>query len=233
MAGPAAILGEIHRLRRHAANLQAEIERMPLILKAQEAKVLRQEELVRLAHENLKRVKILCNDKELQLKTAEQQISKHEKQMNEATSKKEYDALRSEIASERTKIRAIEDEILDCMAKVEEESGRLPEAQSAVERAKQELVLREREAQERIASLKHELQQALDEIRVIEDKLPGDIRPHYDRLIDARGEDAMAAVRNRICQACNTEITAQNYNDLMLNQFVLCKSCGRILYLPA
>jgi predicted nucleic acid-binding Zn-ribbon protein len=48
----------------------------------------------------------------------------------------------------------------------------------------------------------------------------------------ARGADAMAAVENRTCTACYTEITAQNYHELILGQLVVCKSCGRILYLP-
>ncbi len=46
------------------------------------------------------------------------------------------------------------------------------------------------------------------------------------------GPDGMAAVKNRSCAACSTEITAQSYNELLQEQFVACKSCGRILYLP-
>jgi uncharacterized protein len=232
MAGPAIILREIHRLRRHAANLQSEIERMPRLLKAQEAKVARQEELVRQAQEALKRTKMDSHEKEMHLKGIEQQISKHEKQLNEATSRKEYDALRVEIASEKTKIRAIEDEILDYMGRIEQESARIPEAEKAVKVAKEEHAQKQREGETRIAELKQVLDQALQEIDRVEATLPPDIRPQYDRVVAARGEDAMAAVKDRTCQACYTEITAQNYNDLMLGQFVLCKNCGRVLYLP-
>src|SRR5438132_12063699 len=101
MAGPATILRDIHRLRRHARDLRAEIERGPRLLKGQQTKVARQEDVVREAQERLKRLKVTCHDKEVQLKQTLQQISKHEKQLNEATSKKEYDALKSEIASDR------------------------------------------------------------------------------------------------------------------------------------
>ena len=66
----------------------------------------------------------------------------------------------------------------------------------------------------------------------VEAKLPDDIRPHYQRLLSARGEDALSAVEGRSCTACYTEITQQNYHNLTCDQFVLCKSCGRILYLP-
>ena len=41
----------------------------------------------------------------------------------------------------------------------------------------------------------------------------------------------MSGVQGRTCTACYTEITAQNYNDLLQGNFVICQSCGRMLYL--
>src|ERR1051326_7621476 len=101
MAGPATILRELHRLRRHAKQLQAEIGRGPRLLQAQQAKVSRQEEVAREAQETLKRLKVTSHEKEVQLKAKQQQIVKHEKQLNEASGKKEYDALRAEIAGDK------------------------------------------------------------------------------------------------------------------------------------
>ena len=43
MVSSASILREIHRLRRHAKNLQDEIERLPRLLRAQQVKAARQE----------------------------------------------------------------------------------------------------------------------------------------------------------------------------------------------
>jgi uncharacterized protein len=232
MAGPATILREIHRLRRHARDLRAEIERGPRLAKGQQAKVARQEELLREGQEGLKRLKILFHDKEVQLKQTLQQINKHEMQLNQAASKKEYDALKSEIAADRQKCKELEDEILDAMGKIEEDTARLPEQDKAVKRAREEYTEFEKSQREREASLQEQLGQALEQIKQVEASLPKDIRPQYDRLVAARDEDALAPVQNRTCMACYTEITAQAYNDLMLSQFVLCKSCGRALYLP-
>jgi predicted nucleic acid-binding Zn-ribbon protein len=232
MAGPATILREIHRLRRHAKDLQAEIERGPRLLKAQQAKVTRQEEAVRDAHDTLKRLKMSSHDKEGLLKATLQQIGKHEKQLNEAGSKKEYDALKTEIAADKKKCQELEDEILGYMAEIEERTAQLPDLEKAVQQAKAEYAEFEKNSQGRIAGLTEQLTQALGGIKDVEATLPADVRPQYDRLVAARGEDALAAVEHRTCMACYTEITAQSYNDLMLSQFVLCKSCGRTLYLP-
>src|SRR5207237_1122072 len=92
MTSPAATLRELHRLRRHAKDLQTEIERAPRLLKAHHAKVTRQEETLRLGQEALKRLKVVMHDKEGELKTAQQLVAKYEDQRNKATSKKEYDA---------------------------------------------------------------------------------------------------------------------------------------------
>ena len=64
----------------------------------------------------------------------------------------------------------------------------------------------------------------------VEALLPDEIRALYLRQITGRGEDALAVVENRVCSACNTELTAQNYNELLDEKFVVCpsrSSCSR------
>jgi predicted nucleic acid-binding Zn-ribbon protein len=233
MAGPASILREIHRLRRHAKDLQTETERIPGRLKAQQNKVHKQEENLREAQESLKKLKVAVHEKEGTLRATHQAIAKHQKQLNEAVSnKKEYDALQSEIAAEKQTQRRLEDEILEGMAETEDRTNQLPELEKALQRAREECAQFEKESRTRQASLTEQLQQAQAQLKEVEAALPADIRPQYDRLLQARGEDAMAGLQNRSCQACYTEITGQMYNELLSGHFVMCKNCGRLLYLP-
>jgi predicted nucleic acid-binding Zn-ribbon protein len=231
-AGPTETLREIHRLRRHAKNLQEELDRLPRELKAQQAKVTRSEQTLHDSQETLKHLKVSIHEKEVTLKSTHQAIAKHQKQLNEAGGKKEYDALQSEIAAEKFKLQKTEDEILNGMMEMEERTGQVPELEKAVKQAKQECAEFERSSGERQANLKAQLDQAQKELSDVEVHLPDDIRPQYQRLVAARGEDSMTAAVNRSCVACYTEITSQMYNDLLAGRFVLCKSCGRLLYLP-
>lgn len=231
MAGPATILREIHRLRRHAKDLRADMERLPRLLKAQQAKVAKQEELLREAQDDLKHLKVTTHEKEVQLRSTHQQIAKHQKQLNEAVSKKEYDALQSEIASDREACKHLEDEILEGLAAIDEKTALVPELEKAVQRAKEEAAQFEKEMQARQANLSTMLSQASQQLKEVEGTIPDNVRPQYERLVLVRNEEAMSVVENRTCSACYTEITAQNYNELLMGQFVLCKSCGRILYL--
>jgi predicted nucleic acid-binding Zn-ribbon protein len=231
-AGTASTLREIHRLRRHAKNLQDELNRIPLLTKAQHAKVARAETALTEAQEGLKKLKVSIHEKETTNKAIYQTIAKHKKQRNESSGKKEYDALSAEIAVEEHKAQKLEEEILAGMMEVEERTGKIPELEQGVKRAKQECAEFEKGIGERQTNLRTEFERAEADLKEVEVHLPDDIRPQYQRLVAARGEDAMAQVVNRGCVACYTEITAQLYNDLLAGRFVLCKNCGRLLYLP-
>jgi predicted nucleic acid-binding Zn-ribbon protein len=232
MPGPAAILREIHRLRRHAKDLQDRIAQLPRQLKAQQARAEREEQSLREAQDHLKHLKVTTHEKEITLKTLQGQIKKYEKQMEEATAKKEYDSLKAEIAAAREKVRQLEDEILDTMVETEEETARLPEREQAVKQAKADLAQFEVEQKARQAELTAQFQQMMAQVAEVEATLPtGKVHDEYKRLVRARGEDALALVAGRTCAACYTEITGQQLQDLMLGQLVLCKSCGRMLYL--
>jgi predicted nucleic acid-binding Zn-ribbon protein len=232
MAAPAAIFREIHRLRRHAQDLQDQIDRGPRLLKVQQAKITQQEDALRQGQEALKRLKVSNHEKEGLLKATLNQITKHERQLNEAASKKEYDALRAEIESDRRTCQRLEDDILNTMEEIEHRAAQIPELEKGVQRAREEYAEFENNAHSRQADLVTLLGQALQTLKDVEGTLSADVRPQYDRLTAARGEDALAAVQDRTCTACYTGITAQNYNELIQGQFVFCKTCGRILYLP-
>jgi predicted nucleic acid-binding Zn-ribbon protein len=231
MSSPAAILREVHRLRRHIRDLKNEIDRGPKTLAIQQAKIARQEDAYREAQERIKRLKMNIHEKETSLKAKNQQIDKHRQQLNSAGSKKEYDALKLEIANEGKECSLLEDDILNDMAASEEMVAQLPQLQEAAERSKEESARFQKDHEARLVGLTEQMNQAIQQLKEVEATLPEDIRAHYDRLIAARGDDALSVVQERTCLACYTEITAQNRNDLLVGQFVLCKSCGRMLYL--
>ena len=109
MAGPAVVFREIHRWRRNARDLEEKLEVIPRQLKIQQARVARHEEAYREAQEAIKRLKVAVHDKEVSLRTRGSQIAKHQKQLNEAESKKEYDALQAEIAAEKAECQRLEE----------------------------------------------------------------------------------------------------------------------------
>jgi predicted nucleic acid-binding Zn-ribbon protein len=104
--------------------------------------------------------------------------------------------------------------------------------EKAVQKAKADLAKFEADQGERLGRFGAEREAALAQLAQVEENLPEDILMVYNREVNSRGEDALAAVQNRTCSACYTEITSQMFNDLSRGSFVACKACGRILYLP-
>ncbi|MCS7046495.1 MAG: C4-type zinc ribbon domain-containing protein [Gemmataceae bacterium] len=230
MSGPGPIFREIHRLRRHIAELESAAENGPRQLKAQQNKVAKEEESVRQAQETLKRIKIKIHEKETSIKATQAEIAKYERQLSEISTKKEYDALRTEIARARDQIRQIEDEILELMLEHDEKAKLVPEAEKTVKKAKEALAQFERELSERLQRYADEKARAVGQLKQVEATLPAEVRPQYDRLVLSKGADSIAVVEEQSCSACYTAVTPQMANQLRGGEFVLCTSCGRILY---
>ena len=232
MSGPAVTIREIARLRRFAHDLQEQIDRGPRQLKAQKAKVARQEEMQRDAQELLKKIKVSVHEKEVTIKTTHAQLTKHTGQLNAAASKKEYDALKVEITAEKAKFAQLEDEILAAMADIEERTAQLPELEKSVQTAREEFKKFEAGAGERHTALVQQLNETLAKLKEVEVAIPADLRTAYNRIVGGQGADAFASVVDGNCTACYTAITVQSHTELLMENFTACKSCGRMLYLP-
>jgi len=231
MPGPSSILRELHRLHRHAEDLRTQINRGPQTIKAHQEKTAKLEELLHQAQGSIKKLKVSLHDKEVSLKAQQQVVAKHEKQLNEATSRKEYDALRAEIENDKKACSKIEDEMLVVMEEIETRNLQIPEYEKGVKKGKEDTARVIDDIQTRRNEFTDRLNEALKSIHEVEVSLPDDVKALYDRLVAARGDSAMSSVQGRTCSSCYTEITAQNQNELMQEKLVLCKNCGRILYL--
>jgi predicted nucleic acid-binding Zn-ribbon protein len=231
MSGPAPILREIHRLRRYADELQEQLDRLPRQRKAHQARLAKAEQGLKDEQEAIKRLKLTATEKEKTIRQKSELIARYEAQQNTVSSKKEFDALRLEIAHNQELCRKLEEEVFAAMAEGEERAGKLPEVERQLGEVRAGVTKWEADAQPREADLKAQLADAQAALKVEEAKLPADLRPMYLRTIASLGTDGLAEARDRNCTSCNTEITLQMKEDLGYERFVLCRSCGRILYL--
>ncbi len=232
MSSTAELMREVHRLRRFARDLQEQIDRTPKQILVQKAKLGRQEDAARENQEAIKKLKVAVHEKDVTLKTTHGQIAKHQAQLNAAASKKEYDALQTEIAGDRAKCATLEEESLTALAESEDRTAKVAELDQAAKLAKEELARFEKDSGTRLESLKKQLNETQSQLKEVEANVPANIRSSFDRIVKGKGVDAFAPVVDRGCGACRTEIIAQQYNELLMGAFVVCKSCGRILYLP-
>jgi predicted nucleic acid-binding Zn-ribbon protein len=228
---PAEALRELHALHLNLDDARLQLERGPKQLQARRQHMQRKKQEVEQAEEELKRLRMLADQKELHLKSNEQKIADLQVRLNAVKTNREYQAIRDQVDADKMANSVLEDEILETYSRIDEHRTSLQTAEEELNRATQETQeMEETVAQQsrRLASRMKELEEML--VRAVE-ALPLDARDIYARLVAARGADAMAAVEGDSCTGCYTAITPQMYNELLMNQLVCCKSCGRLLYL--
>lgn len=222
----------IHRLRQHARELQAEIDRAPIQFKARQTVAAKPAKARDDGKDKLKKLKVTTLERESELKAQHKQIERWKQQQSEATDQKQYETLKHEIADGQARCDALEEQILTTMGEAEELAAQIPALEAAAAAAQKEFETFQAEQKERQARLAAELKQAMEDLKTIETAIPDEVRPEYSRRIASYGADALASAAGSSCGHCHTAVAAQVMIHLSLGHFVTCTACYRALYLP-
>src|SRR5262245_26885309 len=111
---------ECHRLRRHARNLQQEIELGPRVLKEKQEWLASEDAAQKEAHDAIKRAKLKLKEDEGSLKQIEQHLDKLGTRAMTVTTMKEMEATKHETETAQGKKSELEDAILAGMTEIEE-----------------------------------------------------------------------------------------------------------------
>ncbi len=232
MSTAASGLRELHQLHIQLRDVNEKLARGPKQIKARELFVQRKQAELETQKEKLITQKKAADERSLQLKTNEAKIAELRGKLNTASSNREFDIINGQIAADTMANSVLEDEILECLEKVDQaqvEHGKLGEevqaALAQVERLSKETADAEPGLREEAASLGAAIAEA-------EKGLPGDVAVVYRRLLNAHGSGALAAVVNGACSECNVGLSPQSRVELNSGKITFCRPCGRLLYLP-
>src|SRR5437868_1759314 len=187
MSGLIALLRDLHRVHRQKRDLREHRDRLPYQLKAQRARAVRAEAAVKEVQDALKRLKVGIHEKEVSLKAKAQQIEKWETQINLVTSKKEYDALKLEMAHTKEECGRLEDQVLLAMTEIDERNAALPGLEKTMREIRDEVGRFEAEAREKQANLDQDMAKIEAQLKELEAQLPDDFRAAYHRVVNALG----------------------------------------------
>ena len=232
MNAPADALRELHRIHRQIANLTAELARGPKMIQAHGKKTDILQAATDGAEEESKKVRMLVDDKNLQLKTREGRIADLRAKLNACGTTKEYQALQEQIAADEMACSVLEDEILEALEKVEERQAAVVEAKKSLEAGQAELGKVSENVKQRQGLVKEDLQRAEDQLTSAEAALPADFKGDYERIVQLKGEDAMAVLDGESCGGCYQRLTTNMVSELLMSRVVTCQGCGRMLYPP-
>lgn len=223
-------LRECHRLRKHIKNLQEEIDRGPRVLKSIDRQLEEERVEHKDHHDTITKLKLKQREDEGTLKQTETRLAKLEGQLLGISVPKEYEAKKSEIKQATEKKVQLEDAILVTMGELEERTSAIPAVEKKWSEAQAEHKQAVVDANARIVTLKADLEQSKAELLKAETGVPDKARAQYDHLVKARGPDAIAGVKDKVCQGCRTGLSQQRLMEVQSGMYILCQNCGRMLY---
>jgi len=208
----------LQELPEQFARLDEELAAVETRLQEEEARISRQQKAYR-----------DCEDK---IRTKQESIKKSDQKLLSIKNNKEYQAVLTEIEDRKADIAALEDEMLDLLFAVEAAEQDLAAARKAAETSRQQIAEERRELEKQQTAAEEKLAALETDGMAFSEQLSG---PLLDQYLEVRrsvpGGQAVAAVRNFICQGCNMNIPPQMYNELhTTNVLRFCPFCSRIIY---
>jgi uncharacterized protein len=224
------VFREAHRLRKHLRELQKEIELGPRVLKSRQDELDEERQAHKDHYDAITRLKLKQREDEGTLKQTDTRLAKLEDQLTGISVQKEYDAKKSEIAQARAKKADLEDAILTTMTEIEDRTAAIPAIEQKWADAQAAFAEFQRQAADRLEMLKNDQAASMKALAKVEEGVPDDIRPRYEKLVKAHGPEAMAGVKGKSCQACRTDLTDQKVIELRRGEFMQCSTCGKLLF---
>jgi len=212
------------------SDLRERLARGPKQIQAREAHVAKLQQDLGKLHDNAKSCRISADKKQLDLRTSENKIIELRTKLNACSSNKEYQALLDQIAAAEMANSVLSDEILEALEQIDGLDANVATAEEELITVGADLDKVRGELADAAVSIRADVARLEAELTSAEKSLPEDIKSGYDRIVKAKGQDALAAVDDDTCGGCYQQITANMQNDLALGRAVFCRSCGRLLY---
>lgn len=232
MTVTARALRELHRIHRQLADLNEQLEHGPKQIRAHQVNVERLEQLLADSQVQHKETRKAADLKQLQLQSSESKIKDLNLKLNVCRSNREYQAFKEQIAADEMAASVLSDEILEAFDKIDQLELKVKQAGELFVKGKQELDKTQQAVSQNKGTLDAQIARLRADLIAAENALPDDFRIDYNRVVRARGQDAMAQVEREVCGGCNFQLTPNKISELVGSVAIFCNNCGRLIYLP-
>ncbi len=161
----------------------------------------------------------------------QQKLSRYQEQLMDVKTNREYRAMQKEIAGVRAQISSKEDEILEIMLALDELEDQTREARRLAQDRASEVSARQQELETFVAHSETNMAGFEQERNELERDLPESLLEQYRRIASVTNGQALAAVSDESCQACNVKLRPQLFTEVKTGlKIFTCETCNRILY---
>jgi uncharacterized protein len=222
---------ELDQVNQEIGRLTDEIAGLPKRMAAIETKLARAKSQVEAAQASIKNYEASKRKHESEIQDWQQKILKYKEQQSSVKTNEQYKALIHEIEFAEKAIGDIEEKILIGMESLDVLQASLKAAQDEL-RADQAEVEQEKEHARAVTA---EDEKKLAELNARRKELRAGVDQGllatFERVASKR-KNAIAAVFDQKCTACNVVLRPQRYQELLAGaDVILCDSCNRLLYI--
>jgi len=179
----------------------------------------------------LKDLQVEQKERENDLQSCEEKIKKHESELAQIKTNKEYKAMLEQIESLKADISLLEEKIIVVLDKIEEAKRKFAAEKDAFDEERK----RSDAEKSAIEEEKKKVEARLKELADLRSQFMGPVDPailkRYEKILENKGKTALSAISGEFCSECNMRLRPQVINEARLNyNIVICENCQRILY---
>ena len=224
-------LSQLHKLLVQLAEAEGAFADGPRSITVSEKQVAQTEQKIEEQKATIKQARKTADDLNLKLKTKEAELKKLQGQLNAATSNKEFDIFKGQIASIGSERAELENTAFEAMEEIDAAQATLKVLEVELKSRRQAVQALRAEVEASRPGLESTLDELKTQISMAEKVIPpGEGLSAYRRLRIANGSGALAAIEDDFCDGCNCRVTNQDLVRIRTGEFLRCRECNRGLY---
>ncbi|MDR2191975.1 MAG: C4-type zinc ribbon domain-containing protein [Endomicrobium sp.] len=210
--------------------IKSEIENAPAFIAEQKLRLENKKSETETAKKNYVSLNSLKKEKEALLDSKEKAIAKHSMELNAVKSNDAYKALILEIEKAKADKSVIEDEILELMEKIDEETVKVKKAESELKEYEQKINAEINGVSDSLKAWEEEIVNLEKERREYKGKVNPKILEQYERVREGRDGQGIVLIDGDACGGCAMVLRPQLINQAQkCTELVFCDNCSRIL----
>ncbi len=223
-------LHHLHGLLLQLSEAEAALADGPKAIAESEQQITLAEQRIEEKKATIKLTRKASDELNLRLKTKEAELKKLEGQLNAASSNKEFDIFKGQIAHQGAERADFESEALEAMEAIDGTQAQLKNLEAELKNHRQAAQSVRAEVEAKQPGLATSLEVLNSQIAECEKVIPGDAIQNYRRLRIAHGSGALAEIEDDFCSGCDSRVTNQDLVRIRIGEFHCCRSCNRALY---
>jgi predicted nucleic acid-binding Zn-ribbon protein len=170
-------------------------------------------------------------DRDKDLEAGVQKVEKLKVRTSEIKNNKEYQALLKEIETFEQENKAVEDDILVLMDKIETASAGITVAEQRAQDEEVAILAEQQQGEAEFTKIEQELKGVEQARQEMVARVQPAVFSQYHKLLISKGGVAIAEARGESCSGCYMSIPPQVYVNVKKNESIICcPNCGRILH---